>query len=243
MMENPFRQIDVCMSPLLYPVHENSNAIVVLADVVRASSTICTAFKFGAESILPLASKEETLSYKAKNYLTAGERESYHLEGFDLGNSPYEYMTGLIKGRKIAFTSTNGTQALSAAIEAKKLVIGCFLNFDLLINWLLKQSEDVLVLCSGWKNNVNIEDTLFAGKLAECLLNTGKFSFWRDSVSMALSLNKFAGENLHDFVLDNSPRLKSKLHLLGEDIEYCLRMNQAQSLPMLKDGILVNIAD
>ena len=91
------------------------------------------------------------------------------MEGFDLGNSPFEYMDEKLKGKQIAFTTTNGTQAIAKSSGAKEIVIGSFLNLSAVANYLLKGENNVLVVCAGWKGKVNLEDTLFAGAVVELL--------------------------------------------------------------------------
>ena len=79
--------IDACFSPKLYPVYEEQNNIVVIIDIFRATSAICTAFEWGAEKIIPLATVEEARVWKSKGYLTGAERDAIQVVGFDFGNS------------------------------------------------------------------------------------------------------------------------------------------------------------
>jgi 2-phosphosulfolactate phosphatase len=111
---------------------DKKNSIVVVIDVLRATSTICTAFKNGAIHIVPLKTIEEGLAYRDKGYIIGAERNGEMLEGFDFGNSPFSYTEAAVKGKKIAFTTTNGTQAIDAARGADNIVIGSFLNLTVL---------------------------------------------------------------------------------------------------------------
>src|SRR6185295_4619519 len=92
------KTIEVCFSPALINLFDVSESIVVVVDILRATSSICVAFAHGAESVIPLASIEESLAYKEKGYLIAGERNGEMIEGFDMGNSPFSFMEDRIKG-------------------------------------------------------------------------------------------------------------------------------------------------
>src|SRR5688500_6483172 len=124
------RTIDVCLSPDLMHLYKVPEHSVVIVDILRATSCMTTAFAFGIDSIAPFAQLEDCLAMKSKGYYTAGERDGKKVEGFDLGNSPFEYQSKHLKGQKIAFTTTNGTQAIVKSLGAKEVIIGSFLNLS-----------------------------------------------------------------------------------------------------------------
>lgn len=161
--------IDVCLSPDLMHLYPVADKTVVVVDILRATSCMTTAFAHGIGGIVPYAALADCLASKTNGYLIAGERDGRKVDGFDLGNSPFEYMDGLIKGKTIGFTTTNGTQAIAKSKGAQEIIIGSFLNLSAVVDYLRKVSTDILVVCSGWKGKVNLEDTLFAGALVERL--------------------------------------------------------------------------
>src|SRR5688500_4758414 len=163
------KTIDVCLSPDLMHLFDVRDKTVVIIDILRATSCMTTAFAHGIHSITPFAKLEDCIAMKAKGYFTAGERDGKKVDGFDLGNSPFEYMNGALKGKKIAFTTTNGTGAIVKSAGAREILIGSFLNLSAIVNRLRKSENNVLIVCSGWKGKVNMEDTLFAGALVENL--------------------------------------------------------------------------
>ena len=128
------KKIDVCLSPELMHLYKTDDRTVVVVDILRATSCMTTAFAHGIQSITPFASLEDCRAMKQQGYFTSGERDGKKVEGFDLGNSPFEYMDEKLKGKKIAFTTTNGTQAIAKSIGAKEIVIGSFLNLTALAN-------------------------------------------------------------------------------------------------------------
>src|SRR5271167_1857587 len=113
--------IEVCFSPHSFPLYNHRDSIVVVIDVLRATTSICTALHHGVERILPVASVLEARNFQSKGFLVAAERQAQKVPGFDLGNSPSEYMNPALKGKIIVFTTTNGTQAIRAAREAYRI--------------------------------------------------------------------------------------------------------------------------
>lgn len=231
--------LDVCLSPALFNYRANSNKIVVVIDVIRASTSITTALAYGAKKILPLADIEETRQYRQKKYLIAGERKGYKIDDFDLGNSPYDFMTDKIKNRSIAMTTTNGTYSIKIAQNQNTIIIGSFVNYKAILNYLRNKQKDVILLCAGTERNIALEDVALAGKLAEELLNTGKFNFFTEAVIMALETYQKAKYNLYDYVLKHSPRLQNRVHFLKKDIKFCFVENKFNTIPVLKENYLV----
>lgn len=233
------RALEVCFSPALIHLHDISNSIVVVIDVLRATSSICVAFANGVKSIVPVASIEESYSYKAKGFLIGAERNGEMLEGYDLGNSPFSYLDPRVKGRDIALTTTNGTQAIAAAKGAYQIVIGSFLNLDCLCEWLKEQDKNVLLLCSGWKNSFNLEDTILAGAVAQQLVPHFELNRMCDAVIGAIHLYDVAKSDLNGFLSRSSHRKRLERLQIDRDIEYCLTPNQAPVVPVMVDGALV----
>ncbi len=233
--------VDACFSPYLYPVYRDDNSVVVIIDILRATSAICTAFEHGVEKIIPVATVEEAREYQAKGYLAAAEREAVPVEGFPFGNSPYSYMGDHIKGQTIVLTTTNGTQAINAAKDAHRVIIGAFTNISAVCEYLVSQDRNVLLLCSGWKNKFNLEDALFAGAVTEQLVKHPE-KFKLQDAALALSyLYQQAKEDPLKFLSKASH--KERLAKLGlkDDIKYCLQPDQTRQIPVLENGALVRL--
>jgi 2-phosphosulfolactate phosphatase len=233
--------VEVCYSPHLFELFDAINAIVVVIDVLRATSSICSGFNNGVNHIIPLASVEDSLALRKDGYLVAAERNGEMIAGFDLGNSPFGYMDEKVKGAKIALTTTNGTQAIEAAKNAYKVVIGSFLNLDVLCEWLKDQNRNVICLCAGWKNKFNLEDTLLAGAIVNSLKNDNNFDVDCDSALGAEHLYLLAKNDLNQFLENSSHRKRLAKLNIEKDIEYCLTPNQCAVIPVLQGNKLVNI--
>jgi len=234
-------EVEVCFSPNVYPLFHKSDAIVVVIDVLRATSAITTAFYNGVAKMIPVATVEEALKYKTQGMIVAAERNGEIVEGFDLGNSPFGYMNKKVKGKTIAITTTNGTQAIEAAKEAKTVIIGSFLNLDLVIEYLKTENRDVLLLCAGWKNKFNLEDTLFAGAIADALISKHEYSTSCDSAIAAGQLYHLAKHDLYQFLSLSSHRNRLQKLNLERDIKYCLTPNQCPVIPVMENGSLVKL--
>lgn len=230
------RTIDVCLSPALMHLYPINDQTVVIVDILRATSCMTTAFAHDVESIRAFAQLPECLSLKEDGYFTAGERDGQKVQGFDLGNSPFEYMNPALKGKHIAFTTTNGTQAIAKASGAKDIVIGSFLNVSAVANYLRTTTHDVLVVCSGWKGKVNLEDTLFAGALVEKLKD--EFDAACDAPVMAQRLYLQARNNLKDYLKDASHIRRLRRLNIEKDIDFCLQEDQYDVVPVIHNDAI-----
>ncbi|QHL87317.1 2-phosphosulfolactate phosphatase [Nibribacter ruber] len=229
--------IDVCFSPELLPLYDLKGKIAVAVDVLRATSSMVTALAHGVTHIAPVSELHECLAYKEKNYLVAAERDGVKAEGFDLGNSPFHYREDSVKGRFLAITTTNGTQAINRSRTADAVLVGAFLNLGAVADYLRKANKDVVVVCAGWKGLFNLEDTLFAGALAERL--EGDFSLNHDATLAAHSMYQVAKGDLMGYLSKSShvQRLE-RLHILP-DIEFCLQHDVYNVVPVLEGEFLV----
>lgn len=232
-------EVEVCFSPNVYPLFHKDNATVVVIDVLRATSAITTAFFNGVAKMIPVATIEQALHYKNQGLIVAAERNGEIVEGFDLGNSPFGYMSNKVKGKTIAITTTNGTQAIEAAKGARKVIVGSFLNLDAVIEHLKEENKDVLLLCAGWKNKFNLEDTLFAGAVADALISRYDYTTTCDSAIAAGQLYHLAKHDLYQFLSLSSHRNRLQKLNLERDIKYCLTPNQCPVIPVMENGALV----
>jgi 2-phosphosulfolactate phosphatase len=235
------KNVEVCFTPGEYAYYKDDYEIVVVIDVLRATSAICAAFDNGIKAIIPVPTVEEAWEYKQKGYLAGAERKGQIVEGFDFGNSPFSYMKEELRGKEVVLTTTNGTKSLDVAKDAETVVIGSFLNLDALSLWLSKQDKNVLCLCSGWQDKFNLEDTICAGAISEFLINTGNFTSVEDSSIAAKYLYLSAKDNYLGYLKSSSHRRRLKNLNLNEDIKYCLTPNQTAVIPILRDGKLVKL--
>ena len=154
------RNIEVCFSPALFPSYRNPGAIAVITDILRATSAIVTAFENGVERIIPVGTLQEAKEYKDKGFMVAAERDGMVRDFADFGNSPFNFTPEKVAGRQIVYSTTNGTRAIHMASECREVLIGAYLNFTAVSDWLENKDNDVIILCAGWKTKFNLEDRM-----------------------------------------------------------------------------------
>ena len=235
-MEKARKSLEVCFSSKLYDEYKRQDTIVVVVDILRASSSICTAFMHGVEKIIPVATLDEAKEFKEKGYTVASERDGKVVDFADFGNSPHNFTSEDIKGKTIVYSTTNGTNTIHMAKDCHQVLIGAFLNIRALCDYLDAEKHDVVILCAGWKKKFNIEDTLFAGALSDCLLKSGSFKTNCDSVKASVDLWSLAADDPDEYI-----KKIAWLKRLGMNdvLNYCFKFNLTNIIPVLEKSYLV----
>ena len=241
-METGKPTLHTSLSPALLHLYDVSSSIVVIIDVLRATSTISTALYNGAKCIIPVDSVAECIRIgKQIEGITAGERDGKVAEGLEHGNSPFEYPADFISGKTLVLTTTNGTKLLQMALDnnAKSIIAGSFNNLSAVCDFLIAQKQNVVLGCAAWKDRVNIEDTLFAGAVIQKIKK--HFSINCDSSQIAASLYDEAKDDLFEFVKIKNASHYQRLSGFGleKDIRYCLTKDAANVLVVYEEGKLV----
>ena len=235
------RCVEVCFSPKLFPdILTRDNFVVVLVDILRATTTICTAFENGAKSIIPVAIVEEAKLLKEQGFLVASEQDGKKLDFADLGNSAFSFTRQRIEGKTLVYCTTNGTRALEMAKHSEEVVIGAFINISALTEWLIQREKNVVVLCSGWKNKFCLEDSLFAGALSERLLSSGKFVTNCDSTFASIDLWGLAKSDVLNYIKKAAHQNRLKKLGLDDVIPYSFMNDQTSVVPVF-DGKEIRI--
>ena len=241
MLNDPMTELNVCLTPALIPLFKVEDHIVVVIDIFRATSSICFGIENGAEAIIPVSQVEECLAYQEKYpaYLLAAERNGEVVSGFDFGNSPFSYTKEKVEGKTVVLTTTNGTHALHLSRNAKKIIIGSFLNLTAVCDWLKDQQENVLLVCAGWKNNFNLEDTLFAGAVVDQLKDS---NFKLDDAAIAANdLFQVAKNDIPAYLAKTSHSERLKQLGIEKDIAFCLHVDLTTAIPVLDGERLVKL--
>ena len=235
------KSLEICFTPASFDAHADSEAVVVVIDVHRATSSICTAFANGAREIIPVATVEEAMEMKSRGYLLAAERDGYVLDFADFGNSPFNFTPEKVKGKSVAYSTTNGTGIMKRASECHDVVIGSWLNMSALCRWIEGQGRKVVIVCAGWKKRFSLEDAVCAGALAEKLLETGRFTTICDSVHAATDLWSVARGDLLGYMEKAAQRSILRDKGLDDCIPYCHTVDMTDVIPVLRNGKLVAI--
>lgn len=230
------------LTPSLLDLYEVHDSIVVIIDVFRATSTMATALYNGAFKIIPVDSAELCIEMgKQTGGITAGERDGKIIPGLAYGNSPSEYPRSFIENKTLVITTTNGTKLLHMALKqgAKEVITGSFPNLSKVVSFLKEQNANIILGCSGWKNRFNIEDTLFAGAVIEEIKD--QFTIHCDSSYMANNLYNIHKADLPNYIKTLTHWHRLAAYGLEEDMLYCISKDVAPSLPIFKNGALIDL--
>jgi 2-phosphosulfolactate phosphatase len=213
------------------PAEMLRTSVAVVVDVIRATSTIASALAQGAAGVVPVAKVEDAFALKAQNpeALLAGERGGVPLEGFDLGNSPEDFLRKRVNNRAVILTTTNGTQALAACVGARAVVTAGLLNLDAVAARLQELGPPWLVVCAGCNGFFGVDDAIVAGALAEALEQDHAFVHLYRSVKKDLPETLLSSEAGRELVRVG----------LAKDVAYCAEISRLSVVPMLgEDGVL-----
>jgi 2-phosphosulfolactate phosphatase len=170
------RSLNVYALPKLVDPPELAGGIVVIIDVLRASTTIVHALEAGASQVIPCLEVDQARAAAAQlpenQRVLGGERHGLPIEGFDLGNSPGDYLPEKVEGKTVVFTTTNGTRAMLHARRAERVLIGAFVNATAVSRQLIGQQR-IHLLCAGTHGQISEDDVLLAGMLVERIQREG----------------------------------------------------------------------
>lgn len=234
-----FPTVEVCFSPRLYD-HKLTEGrfVTVVVDILRATTSICAAFEHGVKSIIPVSGLEEARQMKDQGFFVACERNGEILDFADIGNSASDFLRDDLVGNQIVFSTTNGTRTINMARDAEEVYIGSFVNLNALADHLLKKNRPVVIFCAAWKNLFNLEDSVFAGALAELLVQNG-YSTFCDSAHGAVDLWQRAKHDLKKYLSKSSHRNRLRHLVSNQDFDYTVTLNSTDVVPVLSDDRLV----
>lgn len=235
-------RIDTLPQYTKLPSNHISNCTVIVVDVLRASTSIITAVRNGAQQIVPTADAGEAAAVVGRlglrDCVLAGERGGEKLSGFDIGNSPSEFSKSLVGGKTVVISTTNGTVAIHGLSSAKTLLIGGMINKTAIAKKALELKNDVLIVCAGTDGNVSADDICAAGAIADAIVNNSDETVdLTDFTRVSLALYK----DLHDERFDLSKtRHFSRLVELGfeKDTELCFEEDVTDVVPVYANGII-----
>lgn len=230
-MEKP--TLYTVLSPGLLELYTLKNTVVVVIDVFRATSTIATALKNGANCVYPVAGIQECIDKgKSLGAITAGERNGKVIEGLLHGNSPAEYGSDFINGKTLVLTTTNGTRLLHMALQqgASQVITGSFVNISSVCNFILASGKNVILACSAWKDRFNLEDSLFAGAVVDRVQD--EFLINCDSSLMVREMYQLHRTDMKQFIRQTTHWHRLKAFGLEKDLEFCVTLDAADILPL-----------
>lgn len=215
---------------------------VVVIDVLRATSTILTALHNGAKSVVPVENMgtagKIAINLDPSSYMLCGEKDGKQIDGYDLGNSPFEYTEEVVAGKTLILNTTNGTKALVRCMNASKVYIGSFLNLTAICEQLKNETNEISIVCSGWKGRLSLEDVLCAGYIVNQVYGGVIPEDAKDGAKVAMGLFERFGNEIEETV--SATNHAKRLIGLGfeSDIAYCCQIDLFDFAPEFKEGII-----
>jgi len=244
------KKIDVYLTQSL--IHDDlflKDKNVVIVDVLRATTTITVALINGAKEVIPAESVSTAarISKGLGKSILCGERNGKVIEGFALGNSPFEYKTETVKDRPLIFSTTNGTVSIAKSRLAKSCVLASFVNISKAIEHVKSIEGDVIIVCSGKLNTFCIEDAVCAGVLIDKLVTDAPDTYeLNDSAYACVKLGnlcaKKSGRVSPEKILAMFRESEHGKYLLelgfGEDLKLCSGLDTYPHLPVYYNGTI-----
>lgn len=235
-------KIDVFFSLNSFTEIELRDKTSVVIDVLRASSSIVTALMNGADAIIPVADMGEAskiaMNVDSENYLLCGEKDGIMIDGYDLGNSPFEYTKEVVANKKLIFNTTNGTKAIKKTFGSSDVCVAAFLNVSAVVEYLKNQKTDIVLVCAGWKGRLAFEDILLAGNIIYKLSDGKLPEKARDGVRVAFTLYDTYKDNIAAIIQQSNHAERLKALIGTDDIEYCCQTDITDVLPYLNEGMI-----
>lgn len=238
-MSADVRRLRVALTPHEFLEANPRDVSVLVVDVLRATTTIPHALRAGAERVIPAETVEGAKKLRERlgdHALLCGEREGKRIEGFDLGNSPLEYVPRVVRGRVLIFSSTNGTKAMVRAIEARRMALASFVNSDRAAAWAAAEDKAVVVVCAGKLGRASLEDVACAGRLVELILARCPEFVPDDAARIARTVWREENGDVGRILRESSHgRYLLELGFAG-DLEAAAAEGSVDVLPVLRDG-------
>ena len=202
----------------------------IVVDVIRATSTICQALASGYERVFCTAEVEEARALRDAlgEGALGGERKNVLIPGFDLGNSPREYLEP--RDGTLILTTTNGTRAIvSAAGRCERVLIGSLLNLAAVVESVRESGEDVIVVCAGVQGTLALDDAYVAGRIVSKLgweRSDASEAAVRLAATWSGAEEAFRASKSGRNLMENAPELE-------EDLPFCARESVLDVVPRL----------
>jgi len=230
--------LDVLFLPSELPARPRRERFAVVVDVIRATTSVVTAFQHGCRSILPVASLEEARAalVASPEAVLAGEQGGCRIPGFVLGNSPREFSREMVAGRDVILTTSNGTKALRAVSAGRTVAIGAFLNRSAVSHWLVGRSADGLIVCSGYEGVFSLEDAVCAGAIVDRAARLEGHPHLGDGARACQALWERFGSDLSQLLHETAWGRNIVGLGLGADLSVCASLDVTDVVPQMDGG-------
>jgi 2-phosphosulfolactate phosphatase len=236
-------RVHVALTPAEFGSASLAGRAALVVDVFRATTSVVAACAAGCRAVIPVSDTDRAAvvarGLPPGEALLAGERGGEPIDGFDLGNSPLEFVPGRVRDRTIVLTTTNGTRAMLAAAAAATGAVAALTNLEAAAQWAAEQGRDVTILCAGEKGELSLEDTVCAGLLVDLLVTGGAALQVSDGAMAARRVGQHYGADLSRLREDSTWARKLDRAGRAADLAACIAVASVDSVPRLADGVVV----
>ena len=235
-------RLDVFFTPLEVIPQGTTNRLVVIIDVLRASTSVATALGNGARTVIPLQGADEVI-FRSKEFarsqiLLAGEQKMLPITGFDMGNSPQAFTRDAVEGKTILFTTTNGTRALLGVQGARDIVIASYVNFTAVLTMMkvaAGSNTDIAIICAGEEGSFTLEDSACAGRFVRAIPKRSESVTLNDAASASVLIEKKYGDNIEKVFKESEHGQALEAAGFGDDLAAAAEVDSYSVVPIYQD--------
>ena len=218
-----------------------ANKTVIVVDVLRATTSIICAIKNGANQVVPSTDAGSAVAISSRlggGCVLAGEKGGFKINGFALGNSPFEFSPENVAGKSVVVSTTNGTVAIHAVQDAKHVLIGGMINRTAVAKKALSLGEDIIIACAGTEGLVSADDICAAGAIADALVRNASTPLEMSDLTLICSM--IYADWLSGRADLSMTKHYAYLQKMGfeKDVEFCFKQDLTDVVPVYENGII-----
>jgi 2-phosphosulfolactate phosphatase len=235
-------RLEVFFTPSQVKLGDTSGRLVLIVDVLRASTTVATALGNGAKTVIPLEGADEVI-FRSKEFhrsqiILAGEQRMHPIPGFDLGNSPQAFTPEAVEGKTILITTTNGTRALLGVQGARDIVIASYVNFTAVLAMMkvaASSNTDIAIICAGEEGSFTLEDAACAGRYVRAIPKRSDSIQVNDAASASVLIEKKYGDNIAKVFKESTHGQDLEEAGFGDDLTAAAEVDSYAVVPIYQD--------
>ena len=235
-------RLDVFFTPNQVKPIETAGRLVVIVDVLRASTTVATALGNGAKTVIPVEGADEVINrsreFTRSQILLAGEQKMYPIAGFDIGNSPQAFTPAMVEGKTILITTTNGTKTLLGVQNARDIVIASYVNFSAVLAMMkvaASSNTDIAIICAGEEGSFTLEDSACAGRYVRAIPKRADSIQTNDAAAASVVIEKKYGDNIAKVFKESSHGQALQSAGFGDDLAAAAEVDSYPVVPIYQD--------
>jgi len=235
-------RLDLFFSPIQVKPPDTAGRLVVIIDVLRASTTVATALANGAKTVMPLPDADDVIT-RSKEFhrsavVLAGEQKMQPIQGFDLGNSPQSFTPEAVKGKTILLTTTNGTRALLGVQGARDIVVASYVNFTAVLAMMkvaASSNTDIAIICAGEDGGFTLEDAACAGRYVKAIPKRSDPIEMNDAAAASVLIEKKYGDNIAKVFKESAHGKALQEAGFGDDLAAAAEVDAHPVVPIFQE--------